>query len=55
MLVLPHSSASGWECWVEASAHKLPFSFPLLKDQTEPGHSREAGSLHGCLTEKQCK
>lgn len=51
-LVLPHSSASGWECWAEASAHKPPSSSPPLKDLTEPGHSRAAGSPHGCLTDK---
>ncbi len=51
-LVLPHSSASGWECWAEASAHKPPSSSPPLMDLTEPGRSRAAGSPHGCLTEK---
>lgn len=47
--VLPHSSASGWECWVEASAHKPPSSSPPLMDLTEPGHSRAVDSPRECL------
>lgn len=50
-VVLPHSSASGWECWVEASAHKPPSSSPPLMDLTEQGRSRATGSPHECLTE----
>lgn len=49
---VPRSSASGWECWVGASAHTRPSSFPPLKDLTEPGRSRAAGSPHGCLAHK---
>lgn len=51
-LVLPHSSASGWECWVEASVHKPLFSSPPLMDLTGPGRSRAAGSPRGCLSRK---
>lgn len=52
---LPHSSASGWECWAGASAHKPLFSSPPLMDLTEPGRSREAGSPHECLKKKMRK
>lgn len=50
--VLPHSSASGWECSGAASVHKPPSSSPPQMDQTEPGRSRAAGSPRGSLTDK---
>lgn len=51
-IVLPHSSASDWECWAEASARKPPFSSPPLMGLTEPGRSRAAGNPRGFLVGK---
>ncbi len=51
-LVLPHSSASDWECLAEASARKPPSSFPPPMGLTGQGRSMAAGSPRGCLTEK---
>lgn len=48
-VTVPRSSASGWECWAGVSAHRPPSSSPQLRDLTEPGHSRAAGSPHGYL------